>query len=73
MARPRKETNIDDEIRSQEEAVTKAKQKYDTEVARLKDLHAKRDEIKKKALLKAVENSERSYEEIMEFLSGGMS
>lgn len=70
MARPRKVTNIDDEIRNQEETVTKAKQKYDTEVAKLKDLYAKRDEEKKKALLKAVENSEKSYDEIMAFLNG---
>ena len=70
MARPRKAININDEIRNQEEAVTRAKQKYDTEVAKLKDLYAKRDEEKKKALLKAVENSEKSYDEIMVFLNG---
>ncbi|NCB92932.1 MAG: hypothetical protein EOM40_10305 [Clostridia bacterium] len=50
--------------------VAKAKTKYDAEVARLKDLYAKKDEIKKKELLKAVENSERTYEEIIAFLSG---
>lgn len=40
--------------------------------ARLKELYAERDEAKKKALLKAVENSERSYEEIMQYLVGGV-
>ena len=70
MARPRKDgnTTIEDQITKQEDAVAKAKAKYDAEVVKLKDLYAKKDEIKKKELLKAVENSERSYEEIMEFL-----
>jgi hypothetical protein len=72
MARPRKDgnTTIEDQITKQEDAVAKAKAKYDAEVVKLKDLYAKKDEIKKKELLKAVENSKRSYEEIMEFLGG---
>ncbi|MDD3138382.1 MAG: ErpK protein [Lachnospiraceae bacterium] len=72
MARPRKDgnTNIEEQITKQEDAVAKAKAKYDGEVAKLKDLYAKKDEIKKKELLKAVENSEKSYEEIMAFLGG---
>ena len=72
MARPRKDgnTTIEDQITKQEDAVAKANAKYDAEVVKLKDLYAKKDEIKKKELLKAVENSERSYEEIMEFLGG---
>ncbi len=72
MARPGKDgnTTIEDQITRQEDAVAKAKAKYDAEVVKLKDLYAKKDEIKKKELLKAVENSKRSYEEIMEFLGG---
>ena len=72
MARPRKDgnTNIEEQITKQEDSVAKAKTKYDAEVAKLKDLYAKKDEIKKKELLKAVENSERTYEEIIAFLSG---
>ena len=72
MASPGKDgnTTIEDQITKQEDAVAKAKAKYDAEVVKLKDLYAKKDEIKKKELLKAVENSKRSYEEIMEFLGG---
>jgi len=72
MARPRKDgnTNIEEQIIKQEEAVVKEKTKYDTEVAKLKDLYAKKDEIKKKELLKAVENSDKTYEEIIAFLNG---
>lgn len=61
--------SIEETIRVQEEAVVKAKAKYDAEVAKLKDLLAKRDEMKKKELLSAVEKSNKTYEEIMRFLS----
>ena len=69
MARPRKDISLDEMIAKQEEAVTKAREKYDAEVKKLKDLYAERDEQKKKALLEAVEKSSKSYEEIMDFLS----
>ena len=60
--------SIEEVIRVQEDAVAKAKAKYDAEVAKLKDLLAKRDEMKKKELPEAVEKSNKTYEEIMEFL-----
>lgn len=72
MARPRKNISLDETIAKQEEAVTKAREKYDAEVKKLKDLYAKRDEQKKKALLEAVEKSSKSYDEIMGFLSADM-
>ena len=69
MARPRKNNlSIDEEIVKQEEQVAKSKGKYDADVKKLKDLYAKRDEIKRKELLEAVEKSSRTYEEIMKFL-----
>ena len=56
MARPRKNNlSIDEEIVKQEEQVAKSKEKYDADVKKLKDLYAKRDEIKRKELLEAVE------------------
>ena len=61
---------LDATIKAQEDAVAKAKTRYDAEVAKLKDLLAKRDEIKKKELLAAVEKSDKTYEEIMRFLNG---
>lgn len=69
MARPRKNVSYKDEILKQEEIVLKAKEKYDAEVAKLKDLHAKQNEMKKKELLAAVEKSSKTYEEIMAFLT----
>ncbi len=71
MARLRKDISIEEQITKQEEAVAKAKEKYDSEVAKLKDLHMKRDEAKKKELIKAIENSKKSYDEIMAFITSG--
>lgn len=69
MARPRKSSmSIDEEIIKQEEQVSKSKAKYDADVKKLKDLYAKRDEMKKKELLEAVEKSSKTYDEIMLFL-----
>ena len=71
MARPRKDIPIEKQIAKHEEAVQKAKEKYDSEVAKLKNLHRKRDEAKKKELIKAIENSRKSYDEIMAFITSG--
>ena len=48
---------LEEQIKKQEETVLKVKEKYDSEMMKLKDLYAKRNEEKKKELLKAVENS----------------
>ena len=55
MARPRKMISLEEQIKKQEETVLKVKEKYDSEMMKLKDLYAKRNEEKKKELLKAVE------------------
>lgn len=71
MARPRKNNiTIDEEIIKQEEQVSKSKAKYDADVKKLKDLYAKKDEMKKKELLAAVGKSGKTYEEILRFLQG---
>ena len=70
MARPRKNVSIQDVIIKQEEVVAKAKEKYETEINKLKELYAKRDEEKKEELFEAVEKSGKSYEEIMAYLRG---
>ena len=71
MARPRKNNiTIDEEIIKQEDQVSKSKAKYDADVKKLKDLYAKKDEMKKRELLEAVEKSSKTYEEILRFLQG---
>lgn len=71
MARPRKMISLEEQIKKQEETVLKVKEKYDSEMMKLKDLYAKRNEEKKKELLKAVESSTKTYEEIMAFICSG--
>ena len=69
MARPKKPISMEEEIVKQEEAVEKSKAKNDAEVKKLKEMYAKREEARRKALLDAVEKSSKSYEEIMAFVT----
>lgn len=66
----RRSISIEDKINQQKEAVSKAKDRYDAAVAELEKLMKKRDEIRNKELLDAFASSDKSYDEIMEFLSG---
>ena len=66
----RRSISIEDKINQQKEAVSKAKDRYDAAVAELEKLMKKRDEIRNKELLDAFASSAKSYDEIMEFLSG---
>lgn len=64
----RRSISIDEKIARQKQVVFKDKDKYDADVAELDRLEKKRDEIRKKELLDAITNSNRSFDEIMEFL-----
>lgn len=70
MARTRTTISIDDKIEQQKLVVSKHKDKYDAAVEELEKLMRKRDELRNKELLTAISTSNRSYEEIMEFLQG---
>ena len=61
--------SIDDKIEQQKLAVSKAKDRYEAELEELNQLMKKRDELRNKELLQAIEQSKRSFEEIMDFLS----
>ena len=66
--RPRKNNvSMEEMIKHQEDAVEKAKSKYDSEVAKLKDLLAKKDEIRRKEILKAVESSGKTIRIMQEY------
>jgi len=69
MARSYKRTTIDEKIDKQKEIVSRAKDRYDAELQTLEELMQKRSELRNKELLKAIETSGRSFEEIMEFLN----
>ena len=60
-------------IEEQEQVVSKVKEHYEAEVSKLEQMMNKRDELQKKELMKAIEDSNRSFEEIMQFLQGDIS
>lgn len=66
MARTR--ITIEEKIERQKEVVSRAKDKYDNALDELERLMQKREEFRRKELMDAVINSDRTYDEIMEFL-----
>ena len=65
----RRKLSIDDKIEQQKLAVSKAKDRYEAELEELNQLMKKRDELRNKELLQAIDQSKRSFEEIMDFFS----
>ena len=70
MARTRRTSPLDEKIEKAQAAVFQAKDKYDAAVEELNKLQKKKLELQKQELLKAIEESAKSYEEIMAFLVG---
>ena len=70
MARTRRTISLDEKIEKAQAAVFREKDKYDAAVEELNELLKKKREVQQQELLKAIEQSPRSYEEIMTFLSG---
>ena len=64
----RRKISIDDRIEQQKLVVSKAKDRYEAELEQLNQLMKKRDELRNKELLQAIEHSSSSFEEIMDFL-----
>ncbi len=69
----RRSISLDEKIERQKQIVFQIKDKYDAAVAELDRLQQKRNELRNKELLKAVAASEKTYDEIMAFLSSGKS
>ena len=69
MARARKTITLDEKIEKAQETVEKTKARYEAAVKELRILLEKKDAQRKQELLKAVENSPRSFDEIMAFLN----
>ena len=63
-------TSLDDRIKKQEEAVFKAKDRYEAELKELEKRITKRRELESKELVKAFEKSKKSLKEIIEFMNG---
>ena len=68
MARTRRTIPLDEKIEKAQTAVFQAMDKYDAAVEELNKLQKKKLELQKQELLKAIEESSKSYEEIMAFL-----
>lgn len=66
----RRSIPIEEKIEAQKELVSKAKDRYEAKLDKLEKLMRKRDELRSKELMEAFTNSERSFEEVMRFLSG---
>ena len=65
----RKQT-IEDRINKAEAVVIKAKEKYEAALEDLNRLVNKKKEMESKELMRAYKKSERSLEEVLEFLGG---
>ena len=59
---------LDQKIEKAQSDVVKAKKKYDLAVSTLKDLMDKRDALKRDELINAIMKSEKSYEQILQFI-----
>lgn len=68
MARTVGLETLDQKIEKMQSDVVKAKKKYDLAVSTLKDLMDKRDALKRDELINAIMKSEKSYEQILQFI-----
>ena len=73
MATRKYTASIDDKIAKAEENVVRTKAKYTEAVKILEELMAKKKAMQTEELMKIFENSNRSYEEVVEFLTAEMT
>ena len=66
----RRSTTIDEKIENQKDLVSKAKDRYERELEKLNTLMKKRNELQSKELMEAFTSSDKSFEEVMRFLTG---
>ena len=67
MPRGRSTKTLDERIRQAKEKADKAKTRYDTDIEELNVLINRKRELQNKELIDAIANSDRSYDEIMNF------
>jgi chromosome segregation ATPase len=68
MAKTRQSAAILDKIEKAQEKVVRSKERYDAAVTELKQLMDKKDAMMKGALMDAFTRSNKTYDEILEFL-----
>ena len=70
MARNMSKDSLEQKIYKVETAICKNREQYNRLTAELEELHKKQKAIRDEELLKAIEESSRSYEEILKFIQG---
>ena len=70
MARNISKESLEQKIAKTEKAISKNREQYDRLTAELEELHKKQKAIQSEELLKAIEGSSKSYEEILDFIHG---
>lgn len=73
MARMMSMEALERKIEKAQVQVSKIKKQYDAAVAALSDLLDKRDALQRDELVKAIMNSDRTYEEVLAFLDNGVA
>lgn len=68
MARNVSKDLLEQKIVKVQNAIRKNREQYDKLTAELEELHKKQKAIRNEELLKAIESSSRSYEEILSFI-----
>jgi len=71
MAKASQMVLIECKIEKAQEKVVRSKERYDVAVTELKQLMEKKEAIIKGKLMEAITRSDKSYDEILEFLTGG--
>lgn len=59
---------VEKKIEKAQDDVVKTKEKQDTAVAKLSDLMDKKDALEKEQLVNAIMKSDRTYDEVLQFL-----
>lgn len=72
MARNISKEGLEQKIEKIEKAISRNGEQYDKLTAELEELHKKQKAIQNEELLKAIAESEKSYEEILNFIQGKM-
>lgn len=70
MARNISKEGIEQKIEKIEKAISRNREQYDKLTAELEELHKKQKAIQSEELLKAISESKKSYEEILNFIQG---
>ena len=72
MARARSLDSVEAEVRQAQEAVVKAKARYEAALKKLEDAMARKDEVTARELLSAFKKSGKPYAVVMRYLQEGV-